>query len=148
MIYLSWFCFVAAITFTVVSFFTSQKALEDQLDYARRYYLDYEDEVLGLNSKFNKATNWINIAGIIFLLIGLILNSLFVFINYERVNTMSNKIIGAMDGAIVNKMQSVSLTTKGATTIPLQAIPVNPQGGAVIPSMQKLPSTLPKTTDK
>lgn len=46
-----------AIVVTLSSFFTSQKAIDAQLDVAHKYYIDRDDTAAKQRSKYAKATD-------------------------------------------------------------------------------------------
>lgn len=133
--YSAWLLFVLAIIATLVSFFTSQKAIEVQLTNAERYYLEYVDDALKIESKYVVATDILNYTGATFFVGGLILACIFVGINLEKEDRMSTPKI-TFDGASIPKFQQVQ---KGASIPMMQAVPTKPQGGAPVPSFQKVP---------
>jgi len=141
--YLSWVLFMLSIVVTLLSFFTSQKAIDEQLGLAHRYYIDRDDGAELLRPKYAAVTDWLNKSGAVFLVIGLFATCMFVGINLWKGKVMTEKR-QANDGAMVPLMQRVTnggeLLQKGATIPMLQAVPTKPQGGAPVPSFQKVPS--------
>ena len=150
--YLSWVLFMLAIAVTLLSFFTSQKAIDEQLVLAHKYYFDRDDASALLRSKYASVTDWLNKFGAFFLVIGLLATCIFVGINLWKGKTMPEKK-QINEGATVPLMQRVAqgeLLQKGATIPVLQTVPTNPQGGAPVPSFQKVPlppSPAPATAD-
>ena len=135
-LYSSWVCFVLATICTLVSFFTSQHAIEVQLERAHRYYLMREDAAFDGQSRSAALTNWLNKAGAVFFVAGMLAACVFVAINLGKENRM-NKRVPAMDGAPIPTLQKLptGTVTKGANIPSMQ--PVQPQSGATIPTMQK-----------
>ena len=151
--YLSWVFFMLAIAITLLSFFTSQKAIDEQLVLAHKYYIDRDDASGLLRSKYASLTDLLNEYGAVFLVIGLFATCMFVGINLWKGKTMSDKK-QINDGAAVPLMQRVhqggELLQKGATIPIFQTVPANPQSGAPVPSFQKVPlppSPAPATAD-
>ena len=56
----SWVCFVVAIISTILSLISSQIAIDTQLEYARKYYLDKIDEYLEKLNVSAKITLYLN----------------------------------------------------------------------------------------
>lgn len=140
--YLSWGLFSLAIIATLVSFFTSQKAIDEQLELAHRYYVERDDSAASIRPKQAKVTDILNKSGAILLAIGLVTTCIFVGINLWKGNTMSSKktiIKGASVPYIQLIPQGGELQKKGATIPSLQTVPTNPQGGAPVPSLQQVP---------
>lgn len=76
---LSWGAFSFVIILTVVSFIVSQKALDRQMDYAEKYYLNDKEEYGTKKSFLARLTDLFNLfSGIIFI-IGILL--LIIFVN-------------------------------------------------------------------
>ena len=151
--YLSWVLFMLSIVVTLLSFFTSQKAIDEQLGLAHRYYIDRDEETEQLRPKYAAVTDWLNKSGAAFLVIGLFATCMFVGINLWKGKTMTEKK-QINEGATVPLMQRVpqggELLQKGATIPMLQTVPTNPQGGAPVPSFQKVPlppAPAPATAD-
>lgn len=141
--YVSWALFVLAIVVTLSSFFTSQKAIDAQLDIAHKYYIDRDDTAAKQRSKYAKATDILNKFGAVLLVAGLVVTCMFVGINLWKGKPMSDKKIN--EGASVPFLQRIpqggELLQKGASIPTLQTVPTNPQSGAPVPSLQKVPST-------
>lgn len=140
--YLSWGLFTLAIMVTLASFFTSQKAIDAQLELAHRYYVDRDDSAASIRPKQAEVTDLLNKSGAILLALGLVITCVFVGINLWKGKTMCNKK-PINEGASVPLMQRVpqggTVLQKGATIPSLQTIPTNPQGGAPVPSLQQVP---------
>lgn len=147
-LYVSWCFFSLAIITTLTSFYTSQKAIEEQLQNADDYYLKFDESASQRRPRFAILTERLNTAGSFLLVAGILLTCFFVGFNLMKGKVMSTKHT-AMDGATVPNLQRASqipnTINKGATIPTLQSVPVNPQGGATVPSMQKVPTPPPST---
>ena len=108
---------------TLGSFFTSQKAIDEQLELAHKYYVERDDSAASIRPTQAKVTDFLNKSGAILLALGLIVTCTFVGINLWKGKAMSNK-------KPINEGASVPL---------MQTIPTNPQGGAPVPSLQQVP---------
>lgn len=78
---LSWWLFGAAIVFTLASFAVSQLAIKRQLQYAEKYYLEFQEEYF---KKINHPALWteyINYASGGFFIAGIIATVIFVSLN-------------------------------------------------------------------
>ena len=139
LLYLSWLCFVLAIIITLVSFFTSQYAIDEQLVLAERYYLQHDEEALKTRPVFATITDRLNIAGAVIFVIGIVATCTFVAINLGKEMPMAERNKLTTDGAPIPNLQSrpVDILQKGANIPAMQ--PLKPQVGAPIPSMQKAP---------
>ena len=151
--YLSWVLFMLAIAVTLLSFFTSQKAIDEQLVLAHKYYIDRDDASELLRPKYASVTDLLNKSGAVFLVIGLFATCMFVGINLWKGKIVSEKK-QINEGATVPLMQRVpqggELLQKGATIPIFQTVPTNPQSGDPVPSFQKVPlppSPAPATAD-
>lgn len=91
-LYGSWALFVAAITFTLLSFSTSGKALGKQRDFAYDFYLLNNEEAFTASSIWGTATKLLNLASGLAFVSALILTIVFVWANTER-KTMSNETL-------------------------------------------------------
>lgn len=140
--YVSWALFVLSIVVTLCSFFSSQKAIEEQLDLANRYYIDCDEAAVTMRPKYAGVTDILNKSGAIFLVVGLLATCTFVGMNLWKGSIMSDKK-QINEGAHVPLIQCVlqgrELLQKGATIPALQIVPANPQSGAPVPSLQKVP---------
>jgi hypothetical protein len=56
----SWIAFALAIVSTVLSFMTSQVAIDRHLQFAARYYLEGREDAIELFSIFGRMTSWLN----------------------------------------------------------------------------------------
>lgn len=149
LLYLSWLFFPVAIIVTLLSFFTSQKAIEEQLELAHKYYIEHDDEAAKLQPKYASQTELLNRSGAVLLVAGLLVTCIYVFINLGRGNVMTKKMIN--EGATVPIMQNITQSSgvlqKGATIPTMQSVPA--QDGALVPSLQKVPqpaSSVPSTS--
>lgn len=140
--YLSWALFTLSIVLTLLSFFSSQKAIDEQLVLAHRYYIDRDEDAVMLRPSAAKLTDILNKSGAAFLVIGLLVTCAFVGINLWKGKTVSEKK-QINEGASVPLMQRVpqggTLEQRGAPIPTLQTVPTNPQSGAPVPSLQKVP---------
>ena len=147
-LYISWCFFSLAIITTLTSFYTSQKAIEEQLQNADDYYLKFDESASQRRPRFAILTERLNTAGSFLLVAGILLTCFFVGFNLMKGKVMSNKH-PAMDGAMVPNLQRAvqmpNTINKGATIPTLQSVPANPQGGATVPTMQKVPAPPPST---
>lgn len=141
--YVSWALFVLAIVVTLLSFFTSQKAIDEQLGVAHRYYIDRDDAAATQRSKYAGATDTLNKSGAFLLVVGLLVTCMFVGINLWKGEPVSDKK-QINEGASVPSIQRIpqggEIQQKGAPIPMLQTIPANPQSGAPVPSLQRVPS--------
>ena len=140
--YLSWALFTMSMVLTLLSFFSSQKAIDEQLALAHRYYIDRDEDAVERRPSSAKLTDILNKSGAAFLVVGLLVTCAFVGINLWKGKTVSEKKqIG--EGASVPLMERVpqggTLEQKGAPIPTLQTVPINPQSGAPVPSLQKVP---------
>lgn len=132
LLYLSWLFFPAAIIATLLSLFTSQKAIAEQMDLAHRYYIEHEEGAANLQPEYASITEMLNRAGAVLLVTGLLVTCIYVFINLEKGNVMANiKINGG----------SASQTVQKGANIP--AMQTVPQSGAPVPAMQQVPQPAP-----
>lgn len=68
-LYWSWYLFAAAIILTIVSFVISNFGIKKQLKYARKYYLEGQEEYLNKRNIFAMFTDYVNIlSGVSFIL--------------------------------------------------------------------------------
>jgi len=138
LLYLSWLFFVLATVITLASFFTSQRAIAAQLTLAERYYLQHEEDALKTRPMLATITDWLNLAGVVCFVVGILATCNFVAINLGKDTKMAERK-PAMDGASIPNLQTMpdGLVQKGASIPTMQPAP--PQGGAPIPTMQKTP---------
>lgn len=81
----SWWCFGLAIISTMLSFFSSQSAIKQQLDYAYKYYIQRKQEYLDKTSVFHVLTDGLNyISGILFI-VAIMLTIMFVSANLRGI---------------------------------------------------------------
>lgn len=141
--YLSWALFTLSIVVTLLSFFTSQNAIDEQLALAHRYYIDRDEAAAVLRPKYARVTETLNKSGAALLVAGLLATCMFVGINPWKGIAMSDEkqiIKGASVPLIQRAPQGGELVQKGAAIPMLQTVPTNPQSGAPVPSFQKVPS--------
>jgi len=135
LLYLSWVFFPVAIIATLLSFFTSQKAIDEQLDLAHKYYIEYVEEAAKLQPKYASITELCNRAGAVLLVAGLLVTCVYVFINLGKGNVMTN--IKTNGGALSQTVQ------KGANIPAMQVVPQTVKDGATVPSLQQVPQPAP-----
>ncbi|WP_153145323.1 hypothetical protein [Dechloromonas sp. H13] len=140
LLYFSWTLFVLAIINTLFSFYTSQKAIDAQLELARLYYIQQDESALASKPKFSTVTDFLNSAGSIIFVAGLITACIFVGINLGKEQSVADKITTS-GGTSTSQGQTVQ---KGAPIPSMQGVPVKPQGGAPVPGLQQVPT--PPTT--
>ncbi len=136
LLYVSWLSFALATVCTLLSFFSSQRAIVKQLTLAERYYLLQDEQALNVRPKAAVITEWLNGGGAFLFVLGLVATCLFVSVNLVKDSKMANRV-SVLDGASIPSLQRMSsdLVIKGATIPAMQ--PAQPQGGATIPTMQK-----------
>lgn len=141
--YLSWAFFALSIVVTLLSFFSSQKAIDEQLELAHRYYIDRDDAAAILRPRYARVTDTLNKSGAALLVLGLLVTCVFVGVNLWKGKTVSDKKL-INEGASLPSMQRVpqgsEWVQKGAPIPTLQTVPTNPQSGAPVPSLQKVPT--------
>lgn len=146
LLYGSWLLFGLAILLTLVSFFTSQKAIDEQLQIAYQYYMEGKDHLAQARSRFAVVTSHLNTVGAFTLGCGLLASAGFVVINIGKEQAMSTKNHVVFDGATVPKMQAVQqpgtgTAILGATLPTMQMMPSGiEQRGATVPGMQPVPT--------
>jgi hypothetical protein len=133
LLWLSWVSFALAIIFTVISFMTSQAAIDRHLEFAAQYYLEQQENALGKSSAFASTTKWLaRLSGVAFVA-GVMLTISFATLNLPRGDKMSKKSTGSptfrVGGAPVPKMQPSGVGSA--------------QKGAPIPAMQPVGGTNP-----
>jgi hypothetical protein len=77
----SWWCFGLAIISTMLSFYASQSAINKQLDYADKYYLQGKPEYLNKTSVSHVLTDSLNYASGILFIVAIMLTIVFVSAN-------------------------------------------------------------------
>lgn len=129
LLYGSWFALAGAVLATIVSFWVSQRGIDVQLRKAEDYYLRDDQSAL-TKSRIAKATEWVNVASGALFILGLVLTTAFVILNFERSLNMSNDKrsdkVPLREGAEIPRMQEVPLK-KGANIPNLQPVPQNQQ---------------------
>jgi len=125
LLYGSWLALAGAVLVTIISFLVSQRGIDAQLKKAEDYYL--RDDQTALNKTgIAKLTEWINASSGVLFLLGVLLTTAFVIVNFERSLKMSDE----------KKTSQVQLT-KGATIPKMQQ--VSEKKGAPIPNLQQVP---------
>jgi hypothetical protein len=147
LVYVSWIMLTAAVVTTVISFWVSQWAIDEQLKKAEDYYLRGNEGALE-KSETAKITDYINFASGALFIFGVSLTTVFVFTNFERGLNMSNNNKGQQaevrQAAPIPKMQETSFE-KGAPIPNLQPVLQGqpPQGQ---PPAQSTPAAPPSST--
>jgi len=80
-LYLSWMFFVLAIFSTLTSFITSQIGLKKQLVYAKKYYIDEENEYLYKRNLLACITDFLYYVSVIIFFFAVILIIVFIYKN-------------------------------------------------------------------
>lgn len=81
LLFSSWGFFVIAIIMTLLSFVTSQKAIEKQLYFAEQYYLNEREEFIKKKNWMSYLTDWIFYSSSVVFITAVFLTVLFVKIN-------------------------------------------------------------------
>ncbi|MBS3951409.1 MAG: hypothetical protein KGZ88_00410 [Methylomicrobium sp.] len=131
---LSWMLFCLSIVATIISFFTSQKGLATQLEYAEKYYIQNDSSYLTKKNQAAKLTDIVNYVSGISFVFAVFTTIFFAIVNLDSEAQMSEKKISSLilDGASISRMQQAP-GDSGLVTL-----------GAQIPVMQLAPS--PVTT--
>jgi hypothetical protein len=129
-LYGSWMALGGSVLCTIVSFWVSQRAIDVQLRKAEDYYLRDDQSALR-KSPMAKATDWVNAASGVLFVLGLLLTTTFVGLNFERSLKMSDE----------QKGQRVPLK-EGAPIPTMQEVPL--EKGAPIPRLQQVPQSQPE----
>jgi len=149
LLYGSWSLFVLATALTILSFLVSYRAQELSILFAQRYYLEGNSQYLNKTSWCDLYTRLSNrFAGSAFIL-ALIFTSVFVAINLNEANQMSEKKDLAVNGVPASTMQEM---TNVSTDAPLHKglpagimTPLSP--GAMPSSAESAPQTTPTSTN-
>lgn len=139
LLYGSWGLFSLATTLTVISFLVSYEGQTKSLDYSHKYYMEGDENYFNKTHCFNIIVKWFNwVSGGAFVS-ALIFTSIFVAINLDKANTMSDKksTQNINEGLGTPSMTSVQ---KGVTTPTMQKIPVNNSGQNTTPPPNTQPS--------
>jgi hypothetical protein len=81
LLYVSWVGFAIAIVSTLISFHTSQKAIDRHLEYAEEYYLQGKRESANKRSGWARATHWLGLLSASVFVLAVVLTILFVGLN-------------------------------------------------------------------
>lgn len=148
LLYGSWSLFVLATALTILSFLVSYRAQTLSILFAQKYYLEGSSQYLNKMSWCDLYTRWSNrFAGGAFIL-ALIFTSVFVAINLNEANQMSEKKDLAVNGVPAATMQKM---TNVPTATPLQkglpASIMTPLPPSAMPSAAgSAPQTTPTST--
>lgn len=126
LLYGSWVALAGAVLVTVVSFWVSQRGIDVQLKKAEDYYLRDDQSALK-KSGIAKATTWVNVTSGALFILGLVLTTTFVILNFEErgvkmSNDKKDNQVPLREGAEIPRMQEVPLK-KGADIPNLQPVP-------------------------
>ena len=98
LLYVSWGLFVLAIASTLISFFTSQRAINKQLEFNEDYYLgnegkpsNSENKLDNPKNRWNQITNALSCFSLIFYLLAILLTVLFAALN-PNTNHILNEV--------------------------------------------------------
>lgn len=135
---LSWYVFGLAIVITVISFLSSQRAINNQLQFAEQYYLEGQDEFLTKQNTPAKITFWLTYLSAGAFIVAIVLTIIFVSLNVKGGAGMSQQKKGGSElqgGQVIPAMQKVQNVEREKL-------------GAPVPSMQPLPQGTgkPQTT--
>ena len=145
LLFIVWSLFGLTIISTVISFIISQKALDNVLEYAEKYYLDNEESYLNKEDNWIKSIRWISLFSTATFLLAIIFAIIFSIQNFQikKDNNMSKdakqiNVNAAFEGTSVPAMQKVSTvnTLKRAADIPKMK-PTQPAEKAKLPSKEK-----------
>ena len=81
LLYYSWVFFIIAIVLTLLSFLFSQKAIDKQLFFAEKYYLEEEDEYAEKRNWLSDINNWIFYSSWLIFVLAISLTVIYVKIN-------------------------------------------------------------------
>lgn len=154
---LSWGGFVGAIVLTLLSLIISQLAINVQLEHAREYYLNQNEEYLKKPNFRARVTEWTNYTAVAVFVIAICLLVFFITLNFNDNNPMpeesvepSQETVSALGGAPIPKMEMVTPAGKGlGAVIPQMQQMVAPSDdgrGAPVPQMQPAPSSSPQSS--
>jgi hypothetical protein len=129
-LYGSWWALAGSVICTIVSFWVSQYAIDVQLGKSEDYYLRDDDSALQ-KTRSAKITDWVNYASGSLFILGVLLTTIFVNMNFERSIKMPDE----------KKVQQVPLT-EGAPIPKMQEVPLDK--GAPIPRLQPVPQSQPE----
>lgn len=126
-LYSSWILFVLAILITVIGFFVSQKALDEQLKMAENYYIHKNPDAFVERPKYKVLTDWFNYIAAAMFVFGVISTCVFVYTNYEKGVDMTEKK-NLNESAIATPLTKIPVpdNQKAATVPVIPKIPVQP----------------------
>jgi len=134
LVVVSWWCFFAAVSLSLIAYLVSNAAINKQLEIARDYYVNRLKSAENKKNLLSTVNNWLNrLVGLIFIMaIGSLV--LFVTINLKMetisMSDQENKVI----------TETVSIT-KSATLPSMQSVPG--LESATVPVMQAVPAAPP-----
>ena len=172
LLYCVWTLFALTIISTVISFIVSQKALDNVLEYAEKYYLDNNTDYLNKEDNWIKSIRWISIFSVTTFLLAIIFAIIFSIENFQIKNKdysmtkceeQISSVNAGLEGASIPAMQKVTnkdTVNNGANIPKMQPTqPVetsssdnkekqmpnngNPQVGVPVPPMQPIEPVQP-----
>ncbi len=135
LLYGSWGLLTCAVLTTIVSFWVSQSAIDQQLKKAEDYYIRGDQAAL-TKGLFARATDCLNVASGGFFILGVSLTTIFIVGNFERGSSMSDKKsekVNIREAAPIPRMQEAPIE-KGAPIPDLQQVPANSPPQSAPPS--------------
>ncbi|MCK5678434.1 MAG: hypothetical protein KAH72_08175 [Flavobacteriaceae bacterium] len=144
LLFIVWSLFGLTIISTVISFIISQKALDNVLEYAEKYYLNNDESYLNKEDIWIKSVRWISLFSITTFLLAIIFAIIFSIQNFQikKDNHMSkdNKEINIKNMTSKNEATNIPTMLK----VPKEDTVTN---GAEIPKMQPKQPAEKSTTD-
>ena len=120
---LSWGLFGLAILATIASFLTSQEELAAQLVRAEAYYINKDEAALSRRSLWDNWTKGLNWSSAVTFVLGVISTIIFITVNLKEGTMPKHDDLG-----------------KAASVPPIQRIPGIGQDGALVPTVQRVPT--------
>jgi hypothetical protein len=131
MLYSSWALFTLAIVTTIISYVVSQRALKKLESIGERYYIENDKDAFDAANIWAILTNWFNGLSGLFFVTAIIFTTIFVSMNLERATKMS---------------EQKNISVQGGASVPTMQKLVQPSGlekAAPVPSMQRIPQEQP-----
>jgi hypothetical protein len=149
LLHLSWYSFAFTIVTTLFSFIVGKWAIDKQLDFAEKYYLERKEEFLNKTNWPNKITVIIN-----FFSVSLFIGAVFLTIVFVSLNTTGGREMAEqkkVQQAPLKEVGSVTQTQKVQEAVSAPKMQKLQTGdtlkkGVTVPTMQ--PVTRPRDTSK
>lgn len=128
-LYASWVLFLLAIVSTLISYISSQRGLNKQLQIIDQYYIYSNHAAASQRNFFASLTNWLAYVSCGAFVLTIISSVAFVSINLERESTMIEQKQGVfLEGAPIPAVQQVPLSIdhRGAPVPGVQQLPQAP----------------------